>query len=534
VVLSAVFRIFPGSPEAAARLATAVACGVLPLLPFALWRGVAPLWVRGLAGGTLALWPGQIFFSGVVAQDNWVLLPAVALGALAARSLLARDGGHPVAAGLLFALGVAMRQEMLIALLPLLAGAAGLGSPAGRRWRTLALAGLATGLPLLALATQRELATGRFALTSEHGGLSILGAYVPGASANSWTDPLPFVATAEPVLLRDRESLRRDAARLALREALRRPGFHAARIGAAILKYSITAEADNLYWAVGNPEALPEPLRTRGQALMARLGKPLCYELLTLQALFLAAVALALWRRDAAVLTLAAAVVLKVGLHGVLVIQSRYMLAATALEILAIALGAWQAMRGQALRPVLTALVAGLAGSLAIGLSAPPAIAWVHAHDRQEDQLTYRFPVRAADSPAFLDCVVVRGVVASLNPIPVLRPLHRDPAPGEVAAADCKLIGPSPFPLVLRVNDPYAPGGLPDRMVQRVEVDGAEVLRHDLAAEAGTGWTGIPLGTLPRGAYRRIRVEVLAVRPDPGAAWGDAAGTGFELAKEKP
>src|SRR5215203_5215841 len=62
LVLSLVLRVFPGSPETVSRLATAVWCGLMPLLPFLLWRRALPLWVRAAAGGMLALWPGQVFF----------------------------------------------------------------------------------------------------------------------------------------------------------------------------------------------------------------------------------------------------------------------------------------------------------------------------------------------------------------------------------------------------------------------------------------------------------------------------------------
>ena len=110
LTLSLVLRLFPGPPEDVARLATAVVCGLVPLLPFALWRGVVSFRVRLLAGVLLALWPGQVFFSGVVAQDNWVLPPTVALACLAARALLAGGRGRPVLAGLLYALAAAMRQ----------------------------------------------------------------------------------------------------------------------------------------------------------------------------------------------------------------------------------------------------------------------------------------------------------------------------------------------------------------------------------------------------------------------------------------
>ena len=47
--------------------------GLTPLLPFLLWRPILTFRWRMAAGLALALWPGQIFFSGVVAQDNWVL-----------------------------------------------------------------------------------------------------------------------------------------------------------------------------------------------------------------------------------------------------------------------------------------------------------------------------------------------------------------------------------------------------------------------------------------------------------------------------
>ncbi len=536
-LLSVLFRIFPGPPADVARLATAVACGLVPVFPFLIWRGVLPLWVRALAGFLLALWPGQVLFSGVVAQDNWVLLPTVALGALAARSLVARDSGYPVAAGLLFGLGVGMRQEMLIASLPLLAAAAGLGSPEGRRlwkrWPRLARGAAATVLPLLLLMAYRGVATGRFALTSEHGGLAVLGAYIPGATVNFWADPRPYVAVVEPALLYDLNRLHRETYRLALREALRRPGFHAARIAVSILKFEVTSEGDNLYWCVGAPETLPEPLRARGQAFMMRVGLPLRYELLAIQGLFLASLVLALRQRNLAILTFAAAVLLKVSLHGLIAAQSRYVLAATALELLAVALGAWEASRARTLRPVLAALGVGLAGAIAMNLALWPALDWVYARDRPQGQLTYHFPVNAEGSKALLDCVVSKGLVTALAPLANLRLADQDPAPGAVAAADCRLTGPVRHPLVLRVRDPYALGGLPGRIVQRVTVDGAEALAWDVGAEPWTGWNEVPLGTLAAGRSRQVRIEIVALHPDPGAAWGNAVNTQFELVERR-
>ena len=79
LVLSVLLRLFPHDPEATARLTTAVWTGLMPLLPFVIWRRAMPLWVRVLAGALLAVWPGQVLFSGVVAQDNWVTPPTVAV-----------------------------------------------------------------------------------------------------------------------------------------------------------------------------------------------------------------------------------------------------------------------------------------------------------------------------------------------------------------------------------------------------------------------------------------------------------------------
>ncbi|HEY4591472.1 MAG TPA: hypothetical protein VIJ61_03625, partial [Thermoanaerobaculia bacterium] len=394
LILSLILRAFPAAPETAARLSTAVATGLLPVFPYLLWRGVQPRWVRLLAGWTLALWPGQITFSGVVAQDDWVLLPVVALGALAVRSLIGRER-HPVAAGLLYALGVAIRQEMLVALLPLLLGAA-LGAPGAfgeksgrRRWRgALLLCLLAAGVPLLLLALQRQAATGRFALTSEHGGMAVLGSYVPGATANAWGNPIPYIAAVEPSLLEDPAEMRRQAVRLALREALARPAFHAARVTAFTLDFAVSAEPSNLFWSLAAPEVLPPAARPRAAAFSRVAYGFLHFEMAALLALFLAALLLA--RRSPAVWLLAAAIALKVGIHAVTVAQGRYFLAATALQILVIALGAREAAGRPSRRPAAAALTLGGAVAAGILWLGPRAVARVKAADVDPPR-TYRF-----------------------------------------------------------------------------------------------------------------------------------------------
>jgi hypothetical protein len=539
LLLYSLFRIFPGAdPVSVARLATVLACGLLPILPFLIWRGVLPFWVRLLAGASLALWPGQILFSGVVAQDNWVLLPAVALGALAVRSLLASERAWPVTAGLLYAAGVAIRQEMLIVLFPLLFVAAGVTFRA--KWRRVVSAGLAAGLPLVALAAYRGAATGRFSLSTEHGGIAILGAYVPGATPYGWIDPFPFIASVRPDLLYDREALLSQASLLAFRETLRRPGFHTARMLSSVLTSAVSGEGKSLYWSLDLPEVLPAVLHEPGEALTMRLQRPLRLEMAAIQGLFVAAVIVAIRRRNRAILALAAAVLLKYGLHAITAAQGRYFFVATALEILAIAVAVyeiWTIVPPGKRWLTIEALAAGLAFTAVLIFFAPWFAAFIQDHDIDQ-QRTYHFPLVLVDRSAMLSCLVDRGVLDALV-VPLestqsaaIRTFQHDPAPGEAGVAVCELTGSGePRPLKLQVLDSYAPGGLGGRMVQRVEVDGAEVLSHDIAQEPGTGWANIPLGLVGTGTRKKVVIEVRAIRPDPGADWSDAARTTFQLVR---
>jgi len=505
LVLSLLLRLFPASPEAVARVATAVATGLVPGLPFALWRGVLPFRVRLLAAGALALWPGQIAFSGVVAQDNWVLLPVVALAALAVRCVLA-GRGHPVAAGLLYALGVAIRQEMLIVLLPLLA-AASLGSwRADRLRRALLPCLLAAGVPLLLLAFQRQAATGRFAVTTEHGGLSLLGSYVPGATANAWADPLPYVASVEPELLEHPEELKRQSVRLALKAARARPVFHAARIAAFTLEFAFHSEADNLYWSLMVPGGF-SPSRS-GRALeFARFVSPLLQgEMALLLALFLVALGLTPLRWDQPVWLLAAAMVLKIGLHAVTTAQGRFFLPVTALQILVIAMAAGGAVGRASRRRVMAALAAGGIAAAGVCWLAPWAVGRVRARD-VDHQRIYRFPLTDLPAaPKLFDCVVRRGRLVSLfYNQGTIETIHPDPSPspGEPAALECAAKGPlPPSPPLLRLLAPEPSGGLQE---ERVVVDGREVPVRDLAAAPGAGGVEV---------RRTFSIELMTVAPE--------------------
>jgi hypothetical protein len=536
LVLCALFHLFPSAdPATVGRLATAIACGLLPLFPFLIWRGVLPLWIRVAAAAGLGLWPGQILFSGVVAQDNWVILPTVALACLAVRTLLRKDEEQPIVAGLIYAAAAAIRQEMVVALFPLFLAAARVGWPV--RPRKMMVAGLALVLPLVCIAGYRYAATGRFALGSEHAGMSMLGAYIPGATLNGWVDPYPYIASVRPDLLRQRKALLSYTPRLAVQEALRRPGFHAVRIASTVLLMGVEGEAANVYWAVGAAEALPASLRQQADAFGARMDLLLRLELPLIQGLFLAALVFGLLRWNVPILLLTLSVALKYGLHAATVAQGRYFLPATALEILTVVLAAYVFVESTPAekrgRLLAISLLAGGLLCVFSAMLAPRLAAAVRAGDTDQ-QRSYRFVLEPTKGGgAELGCVIDRGRLASLEWPPwsaALRTFDTDPVPGETADARCELTGSgTPQPLLLRILDSYPRGGLPDRMVQRVEVDGQEVFSHDVARDPGEGWAQIPLGLVGAGTRKKVIIEVKAIRPDPGAAWGNAAETKFQL-----
>lgn len=533
LALSAALSISSADPETTARVATAVWTGLTALLPFWIWRGVLPLWVRILGGAMLALWPGHVFFSGVVAQDNWVIPPTVAMAALAARCLISKRA-HPVAGGLVYALAVAMRQEMMYALLPLLLATAAPALPRDRRaWKNLGLCALAVALPFLAMMLQRQKATGHFALSSGHVGYTLLGTVVPGASPNWWADPVSFAASVDPELARDRGRMLAGAMPLALAELQRRPGFHALRTLAAALEFPFRGDPGNLYWSVLAYGVLPPGREAEGAAFSARATPWLAAGMLILQGLFLASVALAVWKRNPAILLIALAALFKIGIHAMLSAQGRFFTPATALEIVAVALGAWQASRMRSWRAPAVVLILALAASWGLAVGGRALVAHVRERDlAEEKQRTYRFTLTGWNHAGTLDCVVRQGRLTLLGKETATMELfHAHPPPGEKASAECTLSSPKPTPLVFRFTDSHAPGGDPGRVVQRVEVDGVPVFTHDLAAEPGGGALDVPLGVVGPGRSPRVRFEVAAENPSPGVPWGAAASTTFQLAR---
>jgi hypothetical protein len=538
LVLCALFKLFPSAnPDALARLATASLSGLFPLLPFFLWRGVLSFRLRLLAGIALAIWPGQVLFSGVVAQDNWVLFPSIALGALAVRALVDQDKAWPITAGLLYAAAVAMRQDMLL-ILPLLLAAVRIDLLPIKR-RQVLTGCLAAVVGLFGLATYRYAASGRFSLSTEHGGVTILGSYIPGSSFHGWVAPYVYLASVRPDLLRDRQAILSQSLSLAVHEALRRPAFHAMRILSMAGVYAIDGESsDPLYSSLEDPEVLPPAIHNEGAALAASLKSPLRIEMAIIHALFLAAVIIGLRRRNSSILILASAVLLKYAFHSFIDFYGRFFFVTTAFEILAITLAVGEilrpAMPGQKLL-LARALAAGAAFSLALVYLAPPMLASVQSRDLDTQQHTYHFYLVPPDGSAELACQMNQGLLAEYFPelnavIRTLQPY--DPAPGDKAVAECTLTGLRKEPRleILQVSDPFDPGGLGGQMVQRVELDGREVYSHDVGLDPGSGWSDIPLGPIAIGMTKKVVIEVQAIHPAASQNWAYNSRTGFQLA----
>jgi hypothetical protein len=529
--LSLVLRVAPGSPTDVARYATAVVTGLAALSPFVIWRGAFGLGTRMTSVLLLGLWPGHVFFSGVVAQDNWVLLPSVALGALAVRSMV-RNEVWPVTSAVIFCAAGAIRQEMLVALLPLALAAAGAFLPGVQRARRLVEWAMATIVCLLVLAGVRWMGSGRFSLATEHAGLTILGAATPGAGTADWSLPQSHFAAYAPELEDRYEEMKERSMPLAIRELAHRPVFHAVRMFAAGVNSVACAESTTLLQAVGVPEAVPPSHRARGQALIALVSRVLHRMPLIVLGLFFGVVLFGVGPR-APMVVLAAAIILKIGLHAVVSAQPRFFIVVGALALVGLVFAVVERGRAPSAPRITAAVVAGLVLAFVANRLGSQAETYVLAH---EEQLTYRFTVWDRIHPPRLKCTMSNGLLnIAVGGVPTIRTLRADPAPGEAAAAECRLDGgDGASPVALELLDSYEKGGSPGRMVQLVTVDGKEVLSHDIAAEAGTGWKRVPLVNDRGQPATDVTVRVQAVQPEPGSRWGIAASTTFRLVRLQP
>ena len=415
LLLAGLFHAFPNHVTAVARIATAGATGLVPLLPFALWRGAFPFRTRVLAGVFLSLWPGLVFYSNVPAQENWVLMPTVALAALAARPLCdAEDCAHPLAAGLLYALAASIRQEMLLVLAPAAIAAAGLpGRPWRRGSRALCLTA-AAAIPLLALAFERRAATGRFAITTEHGGVTVLGTFAPGSAAAGWTDPTLYIASVEPALLRDNATRLRSAWTLARKEALRRYRFHVFRSAVAALRLSVESDAQSLFWTLEAPGVQADS-RAADAAAWARAVRPvLRLELALASGFFFAALGRGVRRRDKAVLLIGGTALLRILVQVAFSPLGRLMVPTTALELMTIALSIGGGVARHR-RSAVGFAALGLAGA-ALLLAVEPPLDRLAIRKDEPPPTVLHFPLGIANGRgAISSCSIESGRLTALS-----------------------------------------------------------------------------------------------------------------------
>lgn len=355
VLLAPFLKLFAGNPDTVARYSTAICMGLLPIIPFLMLSRSLTLRARMVVAMILALLPALVVFSGVVAQDNWVTAPTLALLCLAVRSLTNQDGGHPLWSALLFALSVYIRQEMLVVLAPAAIVAAGVGTGNCRLVRSLLIWAAAFGLLVLAMASQRAIVTGRFAITTEHGGKSVLGAYVPGVGTGYWIDPLPFVASVDQSLADDPHRLNREAFGLALKEFERRPLFHIVRMISSSLSSLRNFDRYNFYWSLRRPDVLPKESHSLAEGCVEKFSLFSRLTLVLLHAMFLWALVIGLMMRSRTIGLVSLTIFLKVAIHAVLVAQARYFIPVIALEALCCGLAVEAALGRKYMRSSVTA-----------------------------------------------------------------------------------------------------------------------------------------------------------------------------------
>lgn len=520
-VLGIIQYVLGGEPERSARLSTAVMMGLLPLMPLLLLRRVVSAGTRLLIAMGIAFLPALIVFSGVVAQDNWAIPPLLGLACLALRNHRLNGTGYPLWSAVLWCFGGFFRQEMLIVALPLAVLAAWPIADKAKLWRCLVVFAVSSALLLSAIGLQREQATGHFAIGTRHGGQSILGSYVPGVGFG-WTQSGAYLATLESdKQQRDwRTRAREEGYSLVVNEIARRPFFHFSRRLGAMVYTATGADRSLQHWALGAAAQ-----RSELQGAASRLADAsqllLTLSLIVLHALFVASLPMAWLRRDPALITIALAVIAKLGIHFLVAAQARFVLTVVPLEIVmvAIAFGDLRTRREWIVCAV-TLLVAFLA--LFGAWRALPAWAgWVASREWPQGTPYYRFELAGAGARAH--CEMDHGLLTLDDASITLRSVTAEPKPNALLAdLHCQI--DLPTTASLEVGDRYPAGGRPGNIVQEVEVDGVLMLRHDVGAKAWKGWSRVDLPAT-NGRPIKFRVRVLAVNPARGASWGGTAAT---------
>lgn len=521
-LLSVPLRLIDADQVVVARLATATLLSAIPLIPFFMLQGVIALRWRMLIALVIAVMPAQIVFSGVVAQDNWVQLPVVLLACLAIRNAYGDWRGYPVWSAVLWCMALYVRQEMLVAALPL-AMMAAWSKHTSARVRQFSLFVIVSLALMAGIAGQREVATGTFSLTSRHAGAAMLGSYVPGAGFG-WVAFDDYLARKAPEIASDREKITEEASHFAIKEISERPWFHFVRRVGSILDTATGRDGSLQYWALTASPAEPSTL-DKANTLATRFSPWIVNSSILLHALFISAVFVGWRTRNAALVAIAMAVALKTGIHFVFAVQARFFLVVFVLEALALGLAverlqAWPGLRRSAFVVFAASAVLLVAAIGSLGRLK----AWVdHREEVRERMEMVTFQPRLPQ--ANINCTLNQGRGRRIDATGyAFTVTHSDPVPGEFSELHCAMsaLNAGTTRLILELEDKYAPGGFPDRMFQVVVIDGQVVRRHDIAAESWAGRWSREL-SIPADRSVDVRIRVEALRPDKGPGWGNAA-----------
>ena len=527
--LSLLFRMIPANPELVARWATALITGALPLIPFLFWRNVFSLRARTVSALLLALWPGQIIFSGIPAQDNWVLFPSILLCALCVRVLMLKENGYPFWGTVMYVLAGFIRQEMFVVLLPALfvvIYTKNIQVFRGNLYR----AGTTLFLLLFLLIVYRGTATGHYTLSTSHAGEAMLGSYVPGAG-KTWTDPKPYLAATAPQLLYQGKLSQKDALSIVWQEVRQRPVFHGMRL-LSLPAYEIVFFDENLaYWSITRPDVLPTE-DYKVNYFVTNVRSNLKYFSMVPHFLFFFAIVFASLRKKKVhvVAFLLLIMLMKIFIHVIIVSQARFFLTSIALEFLVIGvvlddIFAEKEKLSIGIAILLTSISCFLLASSVLG-----ARKYISTHDIVS-QYHYRFPLEIGNMK--FDCEMNDGLLFSFYPGEERATfrvgfLNAEPSQGEKVEVRCMASNISTT-IHMNIPDYYKPGGLPDRIKQVLYINEKEVFYYDIADDAWSGVHGFTLTPTPQGTLS-FSFQLIAVNPDPGLQWGGSVSqTTLEL-----
>jgi len=524
LITSVLLRFTQRSPETIIRWATVFATGLVPLVPYIIWRNVFTLRTRIMAALLLALWPGQIIFSGVFAQDNWIIFPTVALTTLTIRILVLQERGFPVWAALLYGITVSIRQEMMIALLPVTIIAA-IGVKKQKWIANFTIGAFVTLIVFLLLVLQRGMATGRYALSSDHLGVSILGSYIPGAGIG-WISPIQYVETTHPEIM-EQGILEEKALELTKNEFMNRPMFHIIRVIISSSNYLIDIDKELRWWSL-SPDVLPKQAKEHINPFVAWANPILSYYPSVIHAFFIGAIFIIIHKRNLLQITwpVLLTILLKLGLHAVIVSQPRYFLVVIALEMLIISIALDAVLKPYSPKLLISAVVVGCIGmSIFTSLT---AIGKEYIITHTGVAINGSFLLFAGETQ--INCSLVNGSLIYYGASSATIKMPKiNPQPKETTTLACTAKSKKPQHLSLSIHDLYATGGFPNRILQVVSVNGDKVFQNDIAKEAWAGWIDVDLGMVDKKTPLKFSVELRAVKPDPGWLWGEASITDIRV-----